>query len=78
MVLFLGFLLFLVSEGLLFVSFFWASFHFHFVLSLGAVIAIFSGTVTFGEKIIGSKNLLPSSSSTLSLYHPILIFFGIL
>jgi len=52
--------------------------HFHFVLSLGAVIAIFSGIIIFGEKIIGSKNLLPSSSSTLSLYHLILTFFGIL
>ena len=52
--------------------------HFHFVLSLGAVIAIFSGIIFNGEKIIGSKNLLPSSSSTLSLYHLILTFFGIL
>merc|ERR1711968_88205 len=52
--------------------------HFHFVLSLGAVIAIFSGTVTFGEKIVGSKSLLPSSFSTLSLYHLVLTFVGIL
>jgi heme/copper-type cytochrome/quinol oxidase subunit 1 len=37
--------------------------HFHFVLSLGAVIAIFSGVIFNGEKIVGSKNLLPSSSS---------------
>ena len=42
--------------------------HFHFVLSLGAVIAIFSGVIFNGEKIVGSKNLLPSSSCTLSLY----------
>merc|ERR1712187_519461 len=34
--------------------------HFHFVLSLGAVIAIFSGIIFNGEKILG-KNLLPSS-----------------
>ena len=52
--------------------------HFHFVLSLGAVVSVFSGIIIFGEKIIGSKNLLPSSSSTLSLYHLILTFFGIL
>merc|ERR1712146_770511 len=30
--------------------------HFHFVLSLGAVIAIFSGIIFFQEKIIGSRN----------------------
>jgi heme/copper-type cytochrome/quinol oxidase subunit 1 len=48
--------------------------HFHFVLSLGAVIAIFSGIIFNGEKIVG-KNLLVSSSSTLSLYHLFLLFF---
>merc|ERR1711933_374562 len=47
--------------------------HFHFVLSLGAVIAIFSG-----ENIVGSKSLLPSPSSTLSLYHLVLTLVGIL
>merc|ERR1711966_151106 len=41
--------------------------HFHFVLSLGAVIAIFSGIIFVIEKIVGSKILLPSPSSTLSL-----------
>merc|ERR1712022_99092 len=46
--------------------------HFHFVLSLGAVIAIFSGIIFNGEKIFGSKSLLPSASSTLSLYHLVL------
>merc|ERR1711865_553984 len=51
--------------------------HFHFVLSLGAVIAIFSGIIFNAEKIFG-KNLLPSSSSTLSLYHLVLVFVGIL
>merc|ERR1712203_262298 len=52
--------------------------HFHFVLSLGAVIAIFSGVIFNGEKIFGSKSLLPSSSCTLSLYHLVLTFVGIL
>merc|ERR1712093_478362 len=52
--------------------------HFHFVLSLGAVIAIFSGIIFNGEKMVGSKSFLPSPSSTLSLYHLILTFFGVL
>merc|ERR1712039_1041673 len=52
--------------------------HFHFVLSLGAVIAIFSGVIFNGEKILGSKSLLPSPTSTLSLYHLLLTFVGVL
>merc|ERR1711988_1045243 len=52
--------------------------HFHFVLSLGAVIAIFSGIIFTGETIAGSKSLLPSPSSTLSLYHLVLTLVGIL
>merc|ERR1711936_1176688 len=51
--------------------------HFHFVLSLGAVIGIFSGVIFNGEKIFG-KNLLPSPSCTLSLCHFVCTFIGIL
>merc|ERR1712011_25825 len=51
--------------------------HFHGVLSLGGVIGIFSGIIYFGENIVGCKNLLPSSSCTLSLYHLVLTFVGI-
>jgi len=52
--------------------------HFHFVLSLGAVIAIFSSLSFNGEKIFGSKSLLPSPSSSPSFYHLLLTFVGIL
>merc|ERR1711870_65895 len=62
--------------GLIFCSNIW--FSILIVLSLGAVIAIFSGIIFNGEKILGSKNLLPSSSCTLSLYHLVLTFVGIL
>merc|ERR1712050_588136 len=52
--------------------------HFHFVLSLGAVIAIFSGIMFNAEKILGSKVILASFSSTLSLNYLVLTFVGIL
>merc|ERR1711934_161677 len=52
--------------------------HFHFVLSLGAVIGLLSGIIFFQEKILGSNNFLPSSSSYNSIYHLVCTFFGIL
>merc|ERR1712137_1289049 len=48
------------------------------MFTIGAVIAIFSGITFVAEKIVGSKILLPSSSSTLSLYHLVLTLVGIL
>merc|ERR1711890_56217 len=41
--------------------------HFHFVLSLGAIIAIFSSTIFYFNNLFGNKSLIPSSSSNLSL-----------
>merc|ERR1712014_304346 len=41
--------------------------HFHFVLSLGAVIAIFSGIIFVAEKIVGSKIITFTFLYSLSL-----------
>jgi len=48
--------------------------HFHFILSLGAIISIFSVIIFNIEKIISSKNLLSLFSNNLSIYHLDLIF----
>ena len=52
--------------------------HFHFVLSLGAVIAIFSGIMYFQENLSGTNNYLPTSTSYISRYRFIMTFSGIL
>merc|ERR1711957_684372 len=43
-----------------------------------SAVIIFSGIIFNMEKIVGSKNLLFSSSSSLSFYHLNIIFIGIL
>merc|ERR1712048_1152872 len=48
--------------------------HFHFVLSLGAVIAIFSALTFFQDKMLG-PGTLPTSTSYISRYHFIMTFF---
>merc|ERR1712147_191677 len=54
--------------------------HFHFVLSLGAVIAIFASTMHFAPILLGnlSTRIVPTSTSMLSLYHLTLTFVGVL
>jgi len=52
--------------------------HFHLILSLGAVIAIFSGLMFNGLLIVGNKSLLPSPFSRNSLYHLLLTIVGFL
>merc|ERR1711963_858176 len=47
-------------------------------LSTSFIHDFFSGVIFNGEKIVGSKNLLPSSSSCNSLYHLVSTFIGIL
>ena len=49
----------------------------YFVLSLGAVIAIFSGIMFFHSEISGTNNYLPTSTSYISKYHLIMTFFGL-
>merc|ERR1711865_860493 len=52
--------------------------HFHFVLSLGTVIAIFSGIMFFQDQLLISSGYLPTSTSSLSRYHLVVTFVGIL
>merc|ERR1711930_8488 len=52
--------------------------HFHFVLSLGAVIAILSSITYLEETLLGSKSLLPLNTSSLSLFNLVLTLVGVL
>merc|ERR1712117_111442 len=47
-------------------------------ITLHGLLMIFSGIIFNGEKILGSKSLLPSPSSRNSLYHLVLTLVGIL
>jgi len=52
--------------------------HFHFVLSLGAIISFLSGISFVHDHIFASNSILPSSTSIVSLYFFLLTFVGIL
>merc|ERR1711862_351533 len=54
--------------------------HFHFILSLGTIISIFSGIMFFQDQLIPSNHsgYLPTSTSSLSRYHLTVTFVGIL
>merc|ERR1712151_1098621 len=55
--------------------------HFHFVLSLGTVIAIFSGIMFFQDQLLssqGSQSSISTSTSSISRYHLVVTFVGIL
>merc|ERR1712159_528129 len=60
--------------------------HFHFVPSLGTVIAIFSTIMFFQDQLLpsqasqgnGSQGSLPTSTSSISRYHLVITFIGVL
>ena len=51
--------------------------HFHFVLSLGTIIAIFSGIIFFQDQLLPSQVSLSTSTSSISRYSLIITFVGI-
>merc|ERR1712039_939831 len=51
--------------------------HFHFVLSLGAIIAIIIGILFYQEILFGSNSFLPNTSSKNARFHFLLTLFGI-
>ena len=52
--------------------------HFHFVLSLGAIISLYASILNLYPYIISYNNLPISSTNIISYYHLILTFIGIL
>merc|ERR1712018_21847 len=50
--------------------------HFHFVLSLGAIIAIIIGILFYQETLFGSYSFLPNTSSRNARFHFLLTLFG--
>merc|ERR1712187_1022362 len=52
--------------------------HFHFVLSLGAVLAIITAVTYYTPALVVMESILPSNTSSLSLLHLSLVLCGIL
>ena len=51
--------------------------HFHFVLSLGTIIAMFTGLIFFQDQLLPSQVSLSTSTSSISRYHLLTTFVGI-